>query len=168
MFHIYIYVYHPINSFSGAKDCSACPSGFICSGGKILPCETGHYCQGGRSLRCPPGTFSPLTTNQVMEDCTQCMPSSFCVGGQAAVSGACEVGHFCRSGVNVPNPGSGKPFVGQGGLCPVGHKCGNGTGDPIPCEPGQYQNEVRALTENADEIRVYRNSLGLKLTTLSL
>ena len=71
-------------------------------------------------------------------ECQQCDPGYYCPEpGLEFASKLCSAGHYCQSGVDVPNPGN-LSHKGHGDLCFKGHYCPEGTDHPIPCNQGSY------------------------------
>lgn len=61
----------------------------------------------------------------------------FCVGGESSESGRCAEGFYCPGGQNVSSSVELR--------CTKGHRCPGGISDPIPCDPGTYQDEFEQV-----------------------
>ena len=89
----------PITNISGL-----CEAGFFCLAGISLskplpplssgiggPCPAGYFCPEGtgdyKFTPCPPGTYSNIEGLTRANECKQCTPGHFCVGGQSTTSG---------------------------------------------------------------------------------
>ena len=85
-------------------------------------------------------------------ECHPCPAGKYCSGAgietfPSNISGYCEAGFFCVSGVNTPRPS--QNFSGIGGVCPPGAYCPVETSEPIGCPNGTFSN-VSQL-ENVDQ-----------------
>lgn len=85
-------------------------------------------------------------------ECHPCPAGKYCGGAgietfPSNISGDCEPGFFCVSGVNTPRPS--QNFSGIGGVCPPGAYCPVETSEPIGCPNGTFSN-VSQL-ENVDQ-----------------
>ncbi|KAL2295829.1 hypothetical protein Nmel_017353 [Mimus melanotis] len=81
------------------------------------------------------GSFLPHPGGHSAQDCQPCSPGWFC--SQHALSspqGVCKEGWFCPAG-SVSDQHSDY-------LCPVGHYCPPGSPEPVPCPPGEYQEQA--------------------------
>eukprot|EP01135_Chromosphaera_perkinsii_P006890 Nk52_evm45s621 gene=Nk52_evmTU45s621 len=121
--------------------CATCPAGFYCLSTKQpVKCPQGHYCPSGthtNQIPCPTGTYNPGFQLTKEADCKACEPGKYCKDmGMTAVSGDCDAGFFCTSGVDQKAPAGG--HKGSGGKCTVGHYCPAGTASPLPCSPGSF------------------------------
>lgn len=129
------------NPISSSGGCTACPAGFYCPIGAIVP------------VPCPPGTVQPSTNMIYIYDCLA--PTA---GTQATIwansnsdGDACTAGHYCPLG------GSGSPTACPAGTytdsttassvascldCPAGYACEEGTGGTVKlklnCGAGYY------------------------------
>ena len=122
--------------------CFPCTAGFYCEDGSSqLECPAGFYCPantGSVWQSCPAGTFSATLRLSQESGCTQCTGGYYCGSvNLTAVSGPCNAGYFCQSGVDTATPPG---TVGTGGICPVGHYCEQGTVNPTPCPMGTFSN----------------------------
>ncbi|XP_043532727.1 zonadhesin isoform X4 [Chiloscyllium plagiosum] len=139
----------PIGTFlnhSGGTKCVVCPAGFYCIyGKKINPCPLGFYCPEGTGADiapCPAGTYGGRMGLKEENDCFQCKGGFYCArDGLSSPQGKCDPGHYCISGVNVPNPGPTQIFLGKGGKCGTGQQCPSGSVLPQTCPPGTYTEE---------------------------
>ncbi|XP_050179054.1 multiple epidermal growth factor-like domains protein 6 isoform X3 [Myiozetetes cayanensis] len=124
-----------------------CQAGFYCTGGSTLPnprdgavgniCPRGHFCPAGSysPSPCPPGSFLAHHGGQSAQDCQPCSPGWFCSQhGHSSPEGLCKAGWFCPAG-SVSDQHSDY-------LCPVGHYCPTGSPEPVPCPPGEYQDQA--------------------------
>ena len=67
-----------------------------------------------------------------LSDCYPCPPGKYCdTAGIASPSGDCSAGYYCPEGSSSSTPLQYR--------CSSGYKCPGGTGEPIPCDPGTYQ-----------------------------
>ena len=76
-------------------------------------------------------------------ECHPCPAGKYCSGAgietfPSNISGDCEPGFFCVSGVNTPRPS--QNFSGIGGVCPPGAYCPVETSEPIGCPNGTFSN----------------------------
>ncbi|KAL2085398.1 hypothetical protein ACEWY4_018718 [Coilia grayii] len=148
---------------------AACPKGFYCPEGSILPvpCEVGFYCAVAglpapsgpcdAGFYCPKGSKDPAPTT--------CPPAHYCPPGtpypqpcppgtmRSAASEAdcppCPPGHFCGSGAMLePSGECSSGYFCPGGqsspnppqyVCRVGHLCQEGSVRGTPCPAGSYQ-----------------------------
>ena len=55
--------------------------------------------------------------------------------GNTNYTGPCAPGYYCPPGQQSDTPSEYN--------CTLGNYCPQGTGDPIPCDPGYYQDEIR-------------------------
>lgn len=95
-----------------APACYACPPSYYCPfAGKIKKCPQGYYCPAGtaQDIRaCPRGTYGARDMLSEINQCTPCDAGKFCDGSALiAASGDCDAGYWCRSGVDLRNPGPG-------------------------------------------------------------
>ncbi|KAK2153848.1 hypothetical protein LSH36_283g03001 [Paralvinella palmiformis] len=147
---------------SGAIICDVCPRGYYCLPVQpsnvtmnVQPCPAGYYCLIGTGLDwrpCPLGTYSDQEGLSTESQCKPCTGGSYCQGNSLTnVTGLCEAGYYCTSGVDRPNPSVGNEtynyttacppqtlYTGIGGLCPVGFYCPTGTTSPLACPAGTY------------------------------
>ena len=130
-----------------AAECQICPAGFFCLpidekvNGSLsyFICPKGYYCPEGTGAnisRCPPGTWSNIFGLKQESECLKCPPGQFCHGSEWP-TGSCYKGHYCSSGVDIPNPDS-ISNQGDGGICPPGTYCNNGSEVPTPCPKGRF------------------------------
>ncbi|GCC23266.1 hypothetical protein chiPu_0001660 [Chiloscyllium punctatum] len=139
----------PIGTFlnhSGGTECVVCPAGFYCIyGKKINPCPLGFYCPEGTGADiapCPAGTYGGRMGLKEENDCFPCKGGFYCArDGLSSPQGKCDPGHYCISGVNIPNPGPTQIFLGKGGKCGAGQQCPSGSVLPQTCPPGTYTEE---------------------------
>ena len=138
------------SGLSADTDCSDCPAGKYCRGGRIAgdcasgylcitrnssptplnvaanvgrPCSIGYYCPVGttRELDCPPGLVIATSGAKDIQECDLCSEGNFCP--------PVDTGPV----VEVPCP--------AGNYCPYGR---NDSSIPIPCPVGTYSD----VTEN--------------------
>ncbi|RUS80256.1 hypothetical protein EGW08_011985, partial [Elysia chlorotica] len=153
-------------SVSGQWECDPCPAGAYClpvqpdnSSLATQDCPAGYYCPQGTGADwsfCPSGTFSNQTGLSDISQCTPCSAGKFCQGQHLTqVSGDCDTGFYCTSGVDRPRPGASNDttlttncscpsntfYTGVGGPCPLGHYCPAGSDLPVPCAAGTYADE---------------------------
>jgi hypothetical protein len=137
------------------QDCAICPAGSSCGVATVDPvaCPAGSYCVTGVDTpeNCPPGTFGNSTGLRRVEDCTPCLPGSYCDGsGLTAPRGPCDPGYYCLEGSSTPapidpdDPLSGKP-IPTGGMCPSGGYCPIGSSKPTSCPEGTFNNVTGAF-----------------------
>ncbi|XP_038634726.1 uncharacterized protein LOC119954022 [Scyliorhinus canicula] len=139
----------PITTFlnhSGGAVCDVCPAGFYCiHGNGINPCPLGFYCPEGTGATispCPAGTYGGRIGLKEENECLPCTGGFYCAqDGLSSPQGKCDLGHYCISGVNIPNPGPTQLFLGSGGKCGVGQQCPSGSVLPQPCPSGTYAEE---------------------------
>ncbi|XP_031989756.1 SCO-spondin-like isoform X5 [Corvus moneduloides] len=124
-----------------------CEAGFYCTGGSTIPnprdgaggnlCPQGHFCPAGSysPSPCPSGSFLPHPGGHSAQDCQPCSPGWFCPQhGQSSPEGLCKEGWFCPAGSASDQHSD--------YLCPVGHYCPPGSPEPVPCPPGEYQEQA--------------------------
>ncbi|GCB79698.1 hypothetical protein scyTo_0016994, partial [Scyliorhinus torazame] len=139
----------PITTFlnhSGGAECDVCPAGFYCiHGNGINPCPLGFYCPEGTGATispCPAGTYGGRIGLKEENECLPCTGGFYCAqDGLPSPQGKCDLGHYCISGVNIPNPGPTQLFLGSGGKCGIGQQCPSGSVLPQPCPSGTYTEE---------------------------
>ncbi|XP_062894523.1 delta-like protein 1 [Mobula hypostoma] len=139
----------PVTTFlnhSGGAECAVCPAGFYCThGNRINPCPPGFYCPASTGVEipaCPVGTYGGRAGLKEERDCLPCKGGFYCAqDGLPWPQGKCDPGHYCTSGVNIPNPGPTQEFLGIGGKCGVGQHCPAGSAQPQPCPSGTYAEE---------------------------
>ena len=128
---------------TGAESCYRCPEGYYCPPGSIepTPCPEGYFCPPGTDLdwqACPIGTYGARKGLSSLEECTICPGGFYCATpGSLNVTGPCESGYYCTSGVTTSTP-NGLPEHGNGSVCMIGHYCPENTITPLPCPPGTY------------------------------
>ena len=131
--------------------CNSCPTGYFCANGAIVSaCPMGFYCpQGTTSVNfkpCPRGTYSDVSGLSSVDQCKPCSKGMYCSELNAtAVTGSCDPGYYCVSGVDRPNPvnttGScNGSQVGVGDACPLGFYCPSGSDFPVACSAGTFGN----------------------------
>ncbi|XP_072885876.1 uncharacterized protein [Hemitrygon akajei] len=131
---------------SGGAECVMCPAGFYCThGNRINLCPPGFYCPASTGVEipaCPVGTYGGRTGLKEEKDCLPCKGGFYCAqDGLPWPQEKCDPGHYCTSGVNIPNPGPTQEFLGIGGKCGVGQHCPAGSAQPQPCPSGTYAEE---------------------------
>ncbi|XP_052778533.1 multiple epidermal growth factor-like domains protein 6 [Mya arenaria] len=109
----------------GQDSCDICPAGRSCPDlgmNYTLPCPAGYYCLSG--------------TQNDGEPCP--IGRKYC-GGEALTepTGPCAEWYYCPAADDI---GDASPLTGY--LCPAGSICPANTADPIPCDPGTYQENV--------------------------
>jgi len=124
---------------TGAVTCNICPAGKYCTdfGGEI-PCEVGYYCANDKKYPCPAGTYSELTENKLVTDCS----ASVCPVGYACfpvnTKVTCSGGFVCdntSTGAFTPRPNS----DAEGGrMCIPGYYCAAQSSVPTDCGRGNY------------------------------
>ncbi len=123
--------------------CLDCPEGFYCPTSALTIyadylCTMGHYCPRGsiNPSKCPSGTFSNITGNVNITQCTDCTPGYYCqYDGLTEVTGPCNAGYYCVIGASSRiQPAT----TSTGGQCFTGHYCLSGSGYPTPCPRGSY------------------------------
>ena len=97
---------------------------------------------------CPPGTFSNSSLLYDVNQCTNCPPSYYCLGGEAATTGTCPPGFYCLLNTKFAeeyacpngtyNQEYGKSSVMDCQVCPQGYFCEKGTVNPYECPYGTY------------------------------
>ena len=92
-----------------ASVCDGCPARYYCvNKDRADPCPVGRYCPGNTGFNqslCPAGTYNPTEMLMDETECTQCDGGSYCeVPGLWNVSGPCNGGYYCQSGVNTAAP----------------------------------------------------------------
>ena len=131
------------SNHTGAALCYDCPEGFYCPPASSTPtaCPQGYYCPAGTGLdwqACPAGTFGSRQGLTTEEHCTICPGGFYCeVPGSSNVTGSCDPGYFCVSGVTTIKP-TGGVHHGNGSICTAGHYCPGNTVLPMPCEAGTH------------------------------
>jgi len=157
-----------------------CPAGHYCPEGTgeypeltNHTCPKGHFCVEATPLPedCPPGTYGPNTGRKSAAECTICPAGSFCVGGQAEISGKCREGHYCPQGssndtaIGCP-PRTYRRYKGARNhhdcnICPNGYYCPGSTDDPLDCPAGYYCIVGTAEPESCP-IGTFSNTTNLK------
>ncbi|KAH3750553.1 hypothetical protein DPMN_185080 [Dreissena polymorpha] len=132
----------------GEITCDPCPAGYYCPANTTNPIDCGNYSycpQGSRApTLCPNGTFNDVYMNLMApEDCKACTAGKYCTGGQ--ISGPCQAGFICWSGIGVSNPDS--SYEPNGGPCDYGFYCVEGTQTPETCPPNQFINKEGAASQ---------------------
>ena len=123
--------------------CLECPEGMRCPYNNMttpLNCLPGHYCPNGTSnaIPCPEGTFTQSENLTSAEECSYCVPGSYCgTTGLTEATGPCAAGYYCQRGATSPAPSSADMFPSNG-PCATGHYCPEGTVAPIPCPIGTF------------------------------
>ena len=134
------------------SSCQSCPVGFLCpEQGMISPvlCPAGIMCLAAGLLQgtqCPAGFYCPLGTNILQFPC----PSS-------------SAGQLC-DGCELINPSCHCPTCPV--QCPAGQMCPLGSPSPIPCSPGQYQDQLGQASCKTCASGYFCPSTGL--TTMSI
>lgn len=145
--------------------CLLCPPGYFCPRGSVQPiiCPIGTYCQHQyeSALSCKRGSYN----NQVGQYmCTPCEIGHYCPSEKMTAPSPCPAGFFCPllgSGTTdvtykgndfnstSPCPPSYYCPAGMGTIgtkCPAGSKCPAMSSQPIPCNPGTFQNSTLSTT----------------------
>ena len=125
---------------SGPWCSGACPAGFACPGGTLVPevCPAQHYCPKGSATGelCEAGTWSNRTGLAAATDCTSCQP-----GAPSPLSHSCSTSAVYSTTFVTPH-------------CPLyamaGHWCSGGAA--TPCEIGFYNEHARANSQSACRI----------------
>ena len=130
----------------GSSSCTPCPAGSYCNGAGLPAAWDGTTSITGGRTSCPAGTecgggtaFQPLCAAgkaAAGAGCTDCVPGSYCRGGQ--VAGSCAAGYFCAWGNSAPDP--------WGAPCPVGSYCPHGTRIALLCPAGTMGKEGSTVT----------------------
>ncbi|XP_077422977.1 uncharacterized protein LOC144052618 isoform X3 [Vanacampus margaritifer] len=133
-----------------------CWSGFYCNWGSSkadqTPCPAGFFCPRGTSapIPCPPGTFSSITGNSHLSNCTECTAGYYCQAEGTVQPTLCRAGYYCppgmAQGTGFPCPtGTVQNQLGASSLdaclpCPAGMFCSQpGLSHPTgSCEAGYY------------------------------
>ena len=137
-----------------ADACVACPGGSYCEGyGNSWPtglCSPGWYCNGSAAANktsihggeCQPGYYCPAGSSHPKP----CDGGKFCnVAGLDDPAGKCTAGYYCKLKAKLSTPTD----VITGNICPVGFYCPEGSTDPVPCDPGYYQDSTQATNSSA-------------------
>ncbi|CAM9131044.1 unnamed protein product, partial [Ectocarpus fasciculatus] len=144
-------------SLQSADDCTPCPPGFYCVGGKFSlsgPCAAGYYCPPSSSLphanACPAGTYSNRTDLFDAAECLVCPRGSFCPshstepvpcpdGTYGVITGA-VTGNTSESKSCQECPGGTRCPAGSTEItsCGVGYYSRNGDSTCLVCEAGHY------------------------------
>ena len=127
--------YGPATSLEKQDDCSKCPAGEYCTGGKSEPdalCPPGHFCLAettrAKQHPCPEKYYQPYFGAADNSLCRDCPLGSFCEEGTAWPV-MCPFGTYSNTII-----GSKNDCV----PCPAGSHCGTGTVTPEPCPKGTY------------------------------
>lgn len=105
-----------------AENCTHCPTGKYCTGGRITgDCAAGYYCL-SRQTTSTPATWNNQTGGP-------CRPGSYCPSG-TLLEVPCPFGTM--------NPNEGGMNVSACEPCHAGRLCPVGASDGVPCPPGQY------------------------------
>ncbi|XP_052767573.1 uncharacterized protein LOC128208182 [Mya arenaria] len=110
----------PADSYTSQRtqwECVSCPAGSYCIYDSVttnkvnsvkFACPKGCYCPEGTGYEwqtCPNGTFSNSFSLIQQSECTDCLASKYCnTEGATAVTGDCNTGHWCQSGVDRGDP----------------------------------------------------------------
>ncbi|CAG5113265.1 Oidioi.mRNA.OKI2018_I69.chr2.g7385.t1.cds [Oikopleura dioica] len=117
----------------GEDNCIICPVGYDCNTEGIseltddLLCEEHFTCTGGGASKndCEAGKYCPRGSSEGLP----CTPGYFCEGTSTGRQ-ICPAGTFCEGGNDAPEQ------------CPPGYNCPvAGTYQPLPCQPGYYQDQ---------------------------
>lgn len=131
--------------------CLECPSGKYCEdGGVPLQCLEGFYCGNGTGYDqtpCPAGTYSSSPGLSEESQCLQCSGGFYCeLLNSTSVTGPCDAGYYCTSGISTPTPSSGG--IGDGDICPPGHYCPEQSTAAQGCPLGTFYNTTGATSED--------------------
>ncbi|KAE9138231.1 hypothetical protein PF007_g1495 [Phytophthora fragariae] len=142
-----------------ALETDACPPGYFCPTGTPAP------------IICPAGTYSNLTGQDSMSDCTPTPAGFYSLAGALQPSGVCSPGFYCplrsTSQTQVPCPARYylNRTMGQSeedcALCVSGSYCPVGTAYPITCPAGYYCRTGISSPEPCP-IGTYANATGLR------
>ncbi|KAG2866757.1 hypothetical protein PC113_g2544 [Phytophthora cactorum] len=142
-----------------ALETDACPPGYYCPTATPSP------------IICPAGTYSNLTGQDSMSDCTPTPAGYFSLAGALESTGVCSPGFYCplrsTSRTQVPCPARYylNRTMGQSeddcALCVSGSYCPIGTAYPVTCPAGYYCRTGIASPEPCP-IGTYANATGLR------
>lgn len=138
-----------------ASQCTNCPPGKYCLGGKSAPdgdCTAGYYCLGAATKAsptedaeggiCPKGFYCPAGSTSAIK----CTPGMYCnAKGLSEPFDDCLAGYYCLEGSTTNKPTDG--IVGA--ICPAGYYCPTGSAYPSPCAIGKYQ-PTQGKTSSSD------------------
>ena len=136
------------NPNPGQSSCLQCPAGKLCSTTGLVTyqnCTAGNYCPVGSTIAtpCPAGTYSPFQNLESVDQCVNCDPGMYCLGGKIAVDGPCDPGYVCPSKATTKITyvlySSSTNLPGQ---CPLGYICPQNSSAPTPCPIGTYNNQA--------------------------
>ncbi|ETO67181.1 hypothetical protein F444_15794 [Phytophthora nicotianae P1976] len=142
-----------------ALETDACPPGYYCPTATPSP------------IICPAGTYSNLTGQDTMSDCTPTPAGYFSLAGALEPTGVCSPGFYCpirsTSRTQVPCPPRYylNRTMGQSeddcAVCVSGSYCPIGTAYPVTCPAGYYCRTGIASPEPCP-IGTYSNATGLR------
>ncbi|XP_037124116.1 zonadhesin [Syngnathus acus] len=145
--------YGPSQGLTSEGDCW---SGFYCGWGSSKAdqtrCPAGFFCPRGTSapVPCPAGTFSSITGNSHLSNCTECTAGYYCDVEGTVKPTLCLAGYYCppgmTEGTGLPCPtGTVQNQLGASSIdaclpCPAGLFCSQpGLSHPTGlCEAGYY------------------------------
>ncbi|RLN86843.1 hypothetical protein BBJ28_00010856, partial [Nothophytophthora sp. Chile5] len=142
-----------------ALETDACPPGYFCPTAIPAP------------IICPAGTYSNLTGQDSISDCTSTPAGFFSLEGALAPTGVCSPGFYCplRSTSRTQVPCPARYYINRTmgeseedcALCVSGAYCPLGTAYPITCPTGYYCRTGISSPEPCP-IGTYSNSTGLR------
>jgi hypothetical protein len=153
--------YTPSQRLKMSSECTKCPSGSYCLGGKSVIsgiCERGYYCppktRNEGDNPCPRGTFGPRTGLISVDECEPCKNGSFCPTGSFEPVG-CYEGTY--SAVEATEAAGLNAVGGRSILqshtssfpscttCPEGYSCPKrAMVEPLPCGRGMFSGPGQA------------------------
>ncbi|PIK35709.1 hypothetical protein BSL78_27465 [Apostichopus japonicus] len=145
--------------YDRAGECFTCEEGFYCpekAAIEMTTCPAGSYCGEGAYTHelCPPGTYSNLTHQTHIGNCTDCPPGYYCSDrGAIAPTGLCSAGHICylnglfATPVYNDDPSDDQTIITWGDQCHEGKYCPEGTTYMVDCPKGTYLDFLGAESE---------------------
>ncbi|XP_019743138.1 zonadhesin [Hippocampus comes] len=145
-----------------------CWSGFYCGWGSSKAdqtlCPAGYFCPRGTPdpIPCPAGTFSSISGNSHLSNCTQCTAGYYCEVEGTVQPKLCPAGYYCppgmTQGMGLPCPiGTVQNQFGASSLdaclpCPAGMFCSQpGLSRPTGlCEAGYYCPSVSTINLSSE------------------
>lgn len=136
------------NNLKSESDCTPCPAGSYCLGGKTAPdgiCQAGYYCTEGTKYQtqfaCPAGKYSTRANLTHVDECEDC-----------------PKGHYCGSATVIPiecPDGTYRDTVGGKTdsdciTCPAGSYCIKGSVYPADCGIGMQSTQGESFCSQCD------------------